>query len=138
MDQQAARSDIEFIDRGHDALHEMVSHFRLAVRHKKSQAHINNLKDDLRAHLNSHIEFENYIMMVNNYPLTYAHVEEHGLFMGRFEDILGRVDRLDDGAEIEAAIKQLHDFHVRYFDDILCRYLSDKYHLQVVHDGLGI
>ena len=138
MVQQAARSDIEFIDRGHDALHEMVSHFRLAVRHRKSDAHIANLKDDLKAYLDSHIEFENYIMMANNYPLTYAHVEEHGLFKQRFEDILDHVGREGDGADIETAIRRLHVSHVRYFDDILCRYLSDKYHLQEVHDGLGI
>ena len=138
MVQQVERSDIEFIDRAHDSLHALVNHLRLAVRHRKSEAHITNLKDDLKAFLNSHIEFENYIMMVNNFPLTYAHVEEHGLFRSRFDEILDRIDRQGDASEVVAEIRDLHDGHIRYFDDVLCRYLSDKYHLQEVHDGLGI
>ena len=39
---------------------------------------------------------------------------------------------------IAKVLKKIHDDHIKYFDAVLCHYLTDKYALTIVDDGLGI
>jgi len=138
MSEQPERPDVAFISHSHESLHEMMTSFLAALAAGKSARHINNLRDDFKACLHSHIEFENYIMIFHSYPLTYAHVEAHGSFKDLIEQILEDAVRNGDGSGAVAAIKEAHDRHVAYHDDLLCRFLTDRYALEAVIDGLGI
>ncbi|MEI8394288.1 MAG: hemerythrin family protein [Rhodospirillaceae bacterium] len=140
---QADHPDSAIINRAHGHLHEMVENFDAALRHGKSKTHITMLIDDLVAFLESHIELENYLMTTCNYPLINAHIEEHGQFRQRFRAILEQAadECYDRGGECKGVmpeIARLHDTHVTYYDDLLCRYLRDRYSFHAVHDGLGI
>ena len=138
MSKQTVRQDIAFIERSHGVLHEMITYCLTAAGKRKRAVYLKTLISDLNACLGVHIEFENYVMTINNYPLASSHIKEHQRFSIQFSALLEQACLAESPEQAGKSLKKMHDQHVHYFDDVLQHYLCDKYSLETVTDGLGI
>lgn len=138
MAEDASNSDIDFVHHSNDTLTRMIERFRAAFDAHKGGHHIDNLRNDMKAFLASHIDIEHYMMASHNYPLIKSHMDDHVDFKARFLAILAEADTPETARACADRLLDLHDDHVRLYDNILCQFLLDRYVLHQVHDGLGI
>lgn len=138
MTRQAAHSGIELIERDHQIFRSLIDRLQAGLNRGLGEATVAAHKAELLSFLDGHIEFENRVMRDMNYPITFTHVEEHEAFRERVVTVLDEAGKTVSGPNIGKILKKIHDHHEKYFDAVLCHYLTDKYALTIVDDGLGI
>ena len=134
----AAHTGIELIDRDHGIYRSLADRLQAGLARGLGDGEIGRRKADLLSFLDGHIEFENRVMREIDYPISFTHVEEHAAFRSRVAAALDGAEQTVAGQNIAKTLKKIHDHHIKYFDAVLCHYLTDKYALTIVDDGLGI
>ncbi|MEI6557367.1 MAG: hemerythrin family protein [Rhodospirillaceae bacterium] len=138
MTHQATQTDIETIDRDHQRFHTLIDQIQAGVDGGLGAAGIARCQQRLLVFLDGHIAFENRLMREIGYPIAFTHIEEHAAFRDRVSTVLAEAGKTVSGANIAKLLKKIHDHHTKYFDSVLCYYLTDKYALEAVENGLGI
>ena len=139
----AAHTGIELIDRDHGIYRSLADRLQAGLARGLGDGEIGRRKAELLSFLDGHIEFENRVMREIDYPISFTHVEEHAAFRSRVAAVLDAAGQAGAGQatarqNIAKVLKKIHDDHIKYFDAVLCHYLTDKYALTIVDDGLGI
>lgn len=127
------------IRQDHRVLVERIHGLQAALQRQQSDGDVTRLKGELLAELDRRQEMEREIMTMNAYPLTFTHVEAHVSMRDQFQTILNSINsETINNDNVGKLLLKVHDYHVKYFDEILSYYLTDKYSLAAVDDGLGI